>query len=344
MAAEAEWVSAHLFYQGSLDAVALELVSPVIDELTEAGVHVGRGSAFAVPSTHVGRGSAFAVPSTRGCFFLRHWDGGLHVRLRVHTAEGAEVRARILERAERFFAAHPSKPRMTPEDYLVQAEKLARLEGATDYARALAPNDSVAFVPYRPEHAKYGEGAAMEAVERHFAESSRLALDLLRAAPSPNERDTAAYSFMLLAWFLGEPDLARLLPQVAAAAHPPDPPRGSPALWRAALDKRYRDQRDRLSAIASQLRTLAVRAGELPEAGSLAIWARSATRLRDALEAEGAAGRFPPGDEPGPAAVLRVLDRCAHLVCNRIGISLNDESYLRMLAARTVGHLAGVRV
>jgi thiopeptide-type bacteriocin biosynthesis protein len=312
MTDESDWVSAHLFHQGALDTLVLKVVDPLIAELTEAG-------------------------RVRGWFFLRHWEGGLHVRLRILTGVGAEaerVRALIVERAERFFAEHPSQPWLKPEDYLGNAEKLARWEGTTEYARTLAPNDSVAFIPYRREHSQYGEGATMEAVERHFAESSRLAIDLLKAAPGRDERDTAAYSIVLLAWFLCEYTPARLLPQIAAAARPPDPPRGSPELWRAAIDKRYRDQRDRLVEIASRMRALVARADELPETGTLAIWVRSVIRLREALEA----------GKQDPAAVLRIVDRCAHLFCNRLGVSLTDESYLRMLAARTVGHLAGVRI
>jgi hypothetical protein len=38
--------------------------------------------------------------------------------------------------------------------------------------------------------------------------------------------------------------------------------------------------------------------------------------------------------------VLPVLDICAHLLCNRLGIPLVEESYLRYLATRSATVLA----
>jgi hypothetical protein len=38
--------------------------------------------------------------------------------------------------------------------------------------------------------------------------------------------------------------------------------------------------------------------------------------------------------------VLPVLDICAHLMCNRLGISMLAESYLRYLAVRVTAVLA----
>jgi Lantibiotic biosynthesis dehydratase C-term len=35
-----------------------------------------------------------------------------------------------------------------------------------------------------------------------------------------------------------------------------------------------------------------------------------------------------------------VVDTCVHLFCNRLGVSLPDEGYLRYLAARTTVDLA----
>jgi hypothetical protein len=38
--------------------------------------------------------------------------------------------------------------------------------------------------------------------------------------------------------------------------------------------------------------------------------------------------------------VLPVLDMCAHLLCNRLGVSMLEESYLRYLATRATAALA----
>jgi hypothetical protein len=89
-------------------------------------------------------------------------------------------------------------------------------------------------------------------------------------------------------------------------------------------------QRDRAVELARRMRMLAAAAAELPSAGALAGWARSVSGLRDELAAQFVAGR-----------VLRVLDVCAHLFCNRLGVPPVEEAALRRLAAAAVGVLAG---
>lgn len=290
---EPGWVSAHLFHQGDLDALLVGAVHPVVAGLTA------------------------------DWFFLRHWEGGLHVRLRVRPSAGlpaGELRDRIVAGCGPWLAAHPSEHRITPAQYADSAAKFAALEGAERWETAQRDPDGIAFVPY--QRSPYGA-----AVERHQAESSRLALDLLRSGPATAQRDTAALALLLLAWFTAEPDPARLAPRVAGDASPPDPTGGSPALWRAAVDRRYRDQRERLLGLAGRMRAVAADPGR---PGLFADWTGSVR----AVAASAAAA-----DDPLP-----VLDRCAHLVCNRLGVSLVEEGYLRVLAARTVHALAGVPV
>jgi hypothetical protein len=260
-------VSAHVYHQGDLDALLVEAV---------ADLPAGSWS------------------------YLRHWDGGQHLRLRIR-APAEEVVARC----RAFLAAHPSRHRLTDAEYAESAAKLAALEGTDQYNRALGPPDAVTFVPY--------ESAPCE----HDAESSRLALDLLRT--QPEHRQTAALAQLLLAWFTAAPT-AQLAALVAADATPPDPPRGLPLLWRAAVDRRYRAERDTLFAIAGRLRALTDRPAD-PDAGPFPAWLASLRRL--------------------DGADFAVLDRCAHLACNRLGVTLTEEGYLRMLAARTVLNLSG---
>lgn len=303
---EPRWVSAHLFHQGDLDALLGTAVHPLVGGLVADGL-------------------------ADGWFFLRHWEAGTHVRLRVRVPSPGDepaVRDRIVAGSRPYLDAHPSTHRTTPEQYALSAAKFAVLEGAVGYADTLGPPDGVAFVPYRPELATYG--AAIGAVERHFQDSSRLALELLRSRPDSGARDTAALGLVLLSWFTAEPEAGRLAPRVAGDVVPPDPEGATPAMWRAAVDRRYRGQRDRLLAIATRMRALA--AGPVVDRpGLFTDWTSSVRTLRDATEDAG---------EP----VLPILDRCAHLVCNRLGVSLVEEGYLRLLAARTVHLLAGVAV
>ena len=63
-----------------------------------------------------------------------------------------------------------------------------------------------------------------------------------------------------------------------------------------------------------------------PGDGALACWTRSVAGLQEALSA----GQAGAGD------VLRVVDVCAHLLCNRVGVSLVTEAVLRELAAKAI--------
>lgn len=303
MHAEPEWVSAHLFHQGDLDALVLDVIEPL------------------------------DLPGP--WFFLRHWDGGLHVRLRVRCdspAAAASMRALVTERCGRYLAAHPSEHQLTDEEYARSAAKFALLEGATDHRRTRGAPDGVEFVPYQRSHAGYDVGAAGDELEWHFTDSSRLAIDVLRRRHVAGHRETAAFAQLLLAWFTAEPSLHRLVPLIAGDASPADPPHGSPRLWQAAVDRRYQAQREQLSGIAVRMHAL-VFADDAPPGGLFTDWLDSLRHLRTALLDAGT-------PESG---VLPVLNRCAHLACNRAGVSLTEEGYLRVLAARTVQTLTGTR-
>jgi thiopeptide-type bacteriocin biosynthesis protein len=301
---DTDWVSAHLFCQGSLDDLVVDVVSPVIAAL-------GSGAPLR-------------------WFFLRYWDGGPHLRLRVlplGVAPG-EVRALIVEHAERYFRAHQCVEKLRAADYLGMAEKLAAAENMSEYLREPRPNNSVEFLGYRREHERYGTGASVAAVERHFTESSWIALALLRAGMSRGQRVTAACSLLLLTWFCAAPA-------------------GGVTRYRqfsAELDAHYRRQRGRLIALAERMRHIA--AQESGGAGALSRWVASIVALRDELTELVASGEFAPsargshaitapGDTPR-TRVFPVLDLCAHLVCNRLGIGPDEELSLRHLSARAV--------
>ena len=139
---DVDWVSAHLYHGGDLDALVTGVVAPLVDETTTAGL-------------------------VDGHFFLRYWDGGLHVRLRLRPARhehAGPVRDRVRHRAAAHFAAHPSAPAMSTEVYRTLAPTLARGERLDRYEPRLLPNDSVRFIAYRPEHHAYGTGPALAAM------------------------------------------------------------------------------------------------------------------------------------------------------------------------------------
>ncbi|WP_329365248.1 hypothetical protein OG896_13195 [Streptomyces sp. NBC_00669] len=170
---EDRWVSAHVFTGHPLDLVVRALLPDAVAELRRRGL----ADRF---------------------FFLRHWQGGPHLRLRVRlTTPAAEpaVRTTLDAHAAAFFRARPPSPAMTEGQYQALARQLAAQEPESEPG-TLAPHDSLAFHPYRPEHGKYGRGAALRAVEDAFATCSELAVAAVLAGWGPARR--AAHCFALL--------------------------------------------------------------------------------------------------------------------------------------------------
>lgn len=307
-----EWVSAHVFYSDDLDPLLVEAVAPLVRELTDRAL-------------------------IDGFFFLRYWDGGYHLRLRCRPSRGSWsiVELHLTDRITRFLHDRPAGHEVDPQDYAAYAAELARQERVSDYQRRPYRTNTIVFLPYRREHERYGYGESMAAVERHFERSSEIVLSWLVAGLPPAERTTAALAMTLLAWFCARagagpdgaagagagPDAAPVGRMMVRSGEP-----GSPD-----DRERYDRQREPLHRLATKMRALAARSGDLPGTGGLLSWARSVRSLHDTL-----AGTL---DRSGDRTPSGVLDICAHLACNRLGVSSDEERHLRYLAARTVAEL-----
>jgi thiopeptide-type bacteriocin biosynthesis protein len=297
---EADWVSAHVFYEGDLDLLLTHVVDPLLEEFARSGL-------------------------AREFFFLRYWDGGKHLRLRVLPAQNArrpEVEELITDRLGEHLARNPSADGGRADEYPRIARALAEMERVTSYAEVLSPNNSIAFAPYRREHGRYGYGGAIQAVERHFAESSRISLRVLTMGATPDQRANACAALIMLTWFIADPDL-------------------EPGLGRPASPVLDEVQRSQVLRIARQMRMLAATFGELSTTGTLVDWARSIASLKATLTDRFALHADAPG-EPD-IAVTTVLDQCAHLICNRLGLSPVAEGALRASAIEAVGALVSER-
>lgn len=265
------WISLHAFHHGDLDELLLHGVRPLVTRLRQEEL-------------------------IDGFFFLRYWDGGPHLRIRlspVTAAAAPDVRGIALGRLRDHLTAHPSRDLPDLGGYAASAARLAAGEGMTDYLRAPLPNNTVHEIPYRPETDRYGEGASLAAAERHFTESSRIALGLIGAGSTPDQRCGAALSALLLAWH------GRRVP----------PPAG-----RADDEQRYIRVRAGLRGLAERAARIGEGTAPPGENGALTAWWRTVGTLPD----------------PG------VRDLCAHLFCNRLGIPPGRERSLRYLAARAL--------
>ncbi|MFE2853890.1 thiopeptide-type bacteriocin biosynthesis protein [Streptomyces lavendulae] len=262
----------------------------------------------------------------RRWFFIRYWEGGPHLRLRLLPQPGA--RSADLDAAVRRAFADLPRDGHAPQDYLRSVGDLAAASTASDptvdprvAATVLAPGVHPAL--YEPETARYGTGPALEAAEEAFMLSSRLslraagsALDelrlrllglevLLKAAAlapgplssgDPVERQLRLHAAYWRGWSRSAPREVFPAQELARRA----------AEWAAVLTRRTK-----VSATALAERTSAVS----PWAHSLA----AALPLATASLGDGAA--------PG------LIVSHTHMTLNRLGIFVHDEYILAEAAA-----------
>ncbi|WP_405089107.1 thiopeptide-type bacteriocin biosynthesis protein [Microbispora sp. NBC_01389] len=283
------------------------------------------------------------TPRRRACTDPRQADGHPgHVRTRG-AARGAC--RRLAAKLERHLAAYPSPHEATWDSgeyaagYAAAAERFAGAEHLTHYDRRVRTSDAVEAVAYRPEYATYGGPEAIDAVEGHFCDSSRIALALLDGGIEPGRRRGFAAAALMLALAAWEPDPTRLARALEASRERWDP------------HDRPSNDRERAALTAQLLRCHRIAAGaEIPGARDpLGAWWRSIDTLRlRALDLQ-AAGRFhpetavssfqPPGVTRARGDVLILLLRCVHLLCNRLGLPGEQETHLRHLVGTTYREL-----
>lgn len=154
------WTSAHVFCHDDLDALLTEAVAPLAVRLTDQGL-------------------------IRGFFYLRYWDGGPHVRVRLRSAPAhvADVRQAVTDQLGAYLRTSPSREVLDDTAYRSSAAHLASEENRTDYERTLRPPDTIGFEDYPPEHTSFGHGTSLQAVEEHFCDSTAIALRTLALTP-----------------------------------------------------------------------------------------------------------------------------------------------------------------
>jgi thiopeptide-type bacteriocin biosynthesis protein len=149
------WHSLHVHRYGGQDEFLVDGLAPVVASLRESG-------------------------AVSGFFFLRYWQGGHHVRvrLRLAAADAEQVLAEVTAKLGGYLAEFPSGADFDAEEFRREAQPtMAALEN--EQAEPVYPPDTIRRVPYEPELAKYGGGPGVAVAEEFFGRSSETVLATL---------------------------------------------------------------------------------------------------------------------------------------------------------------------
>jgi len=158
------WHSWHIYYYGDQDALLARGVQPVIAPLLTAGV-------------------------VKRFFFLRYWQGGPHVRLRVLAPADLPLGppAGIDEAIRGYLRREPGVAVADAE--ILHDMELEVAGRRKEEPMAIVPGDCVRAVRYEPEYDKYGGPEGVKVAEELFHHSSEVVLDTIgHIAGSPRRR------------------------------------------------------------------------------------------------------------------------------------------------------------
>lgn len=170
----AVWRALHVYRYADQDGFLADGLAPVLAQLSASGV-------------------------LRRSFFLRYWQGGHHVRVRLLLvpAEADAVLGDAAARLRGWLAEVPDGAAFDAEEFSRDAQPtLAALEGET--AAAALPPDAVCEMPYEPEYGKYGGPLGVAIAEEFFHRSSAVVLAVLPGVAGASRRRLGAgFSTML---------------------------------------------------------------------------------------------------------------------------------------------------
>lgn len=147
------WRSVHVHRYGDQDGLLTGGVAPAVAALRRRGV--------------------------AGFFFLRYWQGGHHLRLRLRAAEGDAdaLMADLTASVAGYLAEHPGGADFDVDGFREAQPTMAVLEGAE--VHDVHPPDTIRDAEYVPEYDKYGGPRGVAIAEEFFDRSSAVVLDAL---------------------------------------------------------------------------------------------------------------------------------------------------------------------
>lgn len=285
------WSSVHIYDYADQDGLISEVIGPVLAEHAES---VGR------------------------FFFIRHWSGGPHVRLRLQPAPARSLTGLhrdLREYASAHFSGKPAGD-FDEAEFLAGQRFWARLEGVAGEPPPLRAHGTADPAEYVPETEKYGGDEGVAIAEDLFWKSSAMAIDLISRTGREDRCDAAL--LMMTAALRG-----------AGLSRPATAEFFDRYLRHWSHHVRYRDWQD-WAGRAERDRTRVAGAETARRRGAAAP--RYVTEWADAVGAAVRDLTRRRGREKAESALINYL----HTHNNRLGIPPGEEAYLAYLGGRVL--------
>ncbi|MEV0615172.1 lantibiotic dehydratase C-terminal domain-containing protein [Nonomuraea sp. NPDC050404] len=336
----AAWLPMHIFYASNPNPLLTECLAPLTKDLRERRL-------------------------IQRYFFIRYWQEGTHVRLRMlpsTPAVATEVRAVAESAVDAFFGRRPALFRLDAGEmaayhkdmFITEYGERQWEEQYGETGMPIRENNSYAYIPYQPEYDRYGGPDGVRLAEWHFERSSDLVLELLAAA-NVHVRSvmfglSAQIGLILCHAFRPTPPaLVRFLHyyQEYWTATYPNPLGDQTSNWEKAYDKTAATLVPRVAEILDALQP--GRRNQM--ATFLQDWADHGVELRERVTELSHEGRLvfqsrgnsevrEPITEPDLAMGI-LLSGYLHMTNNRLGVSVHEEAYLAHLLGRAVREVTG---
>lgn len=132
------WLAVHIYYPPPWEDLLIQSIRPLVDRFQ-------------------------AKEQIQGYFFIRYWERGPHIRFRLMGKDDVLqdiVKPQINECFQNYFRESPS--------LRIEPSNLAQLSGESSWF----PNQSIQYIEYEPELARYGSQAGVDIAEKQFEYSS----------------------------------------------------------------------------------------------------------------------------------------------------------------------------
>ncbi|MBY7665197.1 lantibiotic dehydratase C-terminal domain-containing protein [Staphylococcus agnetis] len=150
-----KWSSLHIFYYSNLDTLLTDCILKLYKE-----------------------------EYIQTFFFIRYWNGGPHIRLRIADKNYNQI-LEIKEIIKEYLNKYPSMVQLSNEEYTLKSIGFSTKERVE--LLSLQNNNSILEMPYYPEKQKYIDENALYLSEMIFSISSVYALNLLNSSIKKSE-------------------------------------------------------------------------------------------------------------------------------------------------------------